>query len=150
MLPDSSAFRYAVFLLPKSKTGNNRVVRFTNPLAISAVCRLRSLLSVTPDWRLPSLSNFNKCLKKALDFLGLQEVDITSHGFRRGGATNDYVDGRSISEIMEAGGWKTRSSLEHYITLSQFLLAEVPRCTNTLSMLANNDPYRYLNLQQNV
>jgi len=137
----------AAILLLWTKTGRNKVVQLHNPIAIMVVEKLKSLLNARTTWTFPTVITFNKGIKRDLRLLGLQDIDLTSHCFRRGGATFDFINGMRIEDIMINGRWKSYESLEHYLQVAKVLLLSLPDRSVEILNYCNQHPLEVLRLQ---
>ena len=134
---------FASILLPRTKTGPNKVALVKDPLGIKVLCRLKTLLSNHSTW--PSVWTFNSALARRVRLLGL-DLNLTSHCFRRGSAVADYMNGVPIRTIMEDGRWASQRSLRRYLEISRFLIVRYPQCTHPVFLAARATPLRMLQL----
>ncbi len=85
-----------------------------------------------------SLSLMRKCLRIALNSLGLSDLSLTLGGFRPGGASHLFQESRNVPAIQFLGRWKQPGSLTHYLQEAMSLLVQ---CNASTEASAN---MRYL------
>jgi hypothetical protein len=61
-------------------------------------------------------------LRDVATTLGLGHIPYVPHSFRHGGATCDYLRGRSINDIMFRGRWAALESAARYVQTARALL----------------------------
>lgn len=110
--------------LPVTKTGLNQWVSLQNPSvahALHSYLRARSFRSselvfpFTPH-------QYRQLLRSVALTLGVSHVPYVPHSLRHGGATSDFLRGRTIEHIMFRGRWKSMESARRYIQTGRALL----------------------------
>ena len=119
-----SAHRSMALRLAVTKTGANQWVSIDSK-QVAAVLRryLASFPFLADSEVFPfSPSSFRNLLHQVSSSLGLGHVPYVPHSFRHGGATRDFLMGRSIEQIMFRGRWVSMESARRYIQTSRALL----------------------------
>lgn len=107
----------AVLLLGKTKRGIDDRVVFTHSHTLAWLLRYRKLYyqQGQPFVRGISYSKFRYWLRKLSLVLGLAPLNLTSHSFRRGGASTMLQNGVPVSNIAVHGRWAGESSCREYL-----------------------------------
>ena len=119
-----SAHATMALRLPVTKTGENQWVSLQNQSVAQALHRYlharsfhsRELLfSFTPH-------QYRQLLRSVAFTLGVGHIPYVPHSLRHGGATSDFLHGRTIEQIMFRGRWKSMESARRYIQTGRALL----------------------------
>eukprot|EP00899_Mesostigma_viride_P020872 jgi/Mesvir1/28787/Mv25579-RA.1 len=68
---------------------------------------------------------FRRIWQAASQALGVAQI-FTIHGLRHGGATHDFLAGRSMGDIQGRGRWLSSSTVAHYVGLHRSLEVQLP------------------------
>ncbi len=71
-----------------------------------------------------SLSLMRKCLRIALNSLGLSDVSLTLGGFRPGTTSHLFQVSRKVPAIQLLGRWKQPGGLTHHLQEAMSLLVQ--------------------------
>ena len=107
-----------------TKTGRNQWVSLANQ-HVAAVLRhyLLAFPFMSDDRIFPfSPSAFRSLLHEVSGSVGLGHIPYVPHSFRHGGATCDFLRGRTINDIMFRGRWMALESAARYIQTARALL----------------------------
>jgi len=69
-------------------------------------------------------------IRKISTLLGFAELRLTSHSFRRGGASHLLDQGWAIADIMQFGRWASMSSAQEYLRIGSVYML---RCSKLFS-----------------
>lgn len=103
----------------KAKTGQNQFVAVRDPLVAAVLRRYLAGRTSGPVFPL-NYDSYRACLDAACK--ALQLPHLTAHSFRRGGATQDYLDGKPIDYVQDRGRWKVRETCKLYVDMARALL----------------------------
>lgn len=147
ILPSSvtmgSAFSGMALQLATTKTGDHQFVTVTDErvmvllLAVYAQaqsCGRSHLFAFSPD-------EFRKCMHKVSAVLGLSHLRFVPHSLRHGGATRDFLLGKSLEFVLHRGRWASMASARHYIQAGRALLSQTvipPRWSSLGAALTEN------------
>ena len=116
---------HGVIALPKTKTGLNQ----------SILMRKGPWLALTRSlWRRRKGSNklvnltassYRNLFRRALASLGVQPGTFTPHSLRHGGATDDFIQGIPMADIIVRGRWAFAKNASRYIQQGRALLLRV-------------------------
>ena len=127
--------------LPLTKTGRNQWVSLLDS-AVAAILQhwvsRRSRTAADTDLVFPfSPDHFRQLLRRACAVTGVGHIAYVPHSFRHGGATDAYLHGATIEQIMERGRWKAMESAKRYIQTGRVLLANqrLPQAVTDLGLL---------------
>jgi len=114
--------------LARTKTGVNQSVSITNRHVqelILAWLHHDSHRTSSSDLVFPfTPSHFRHLLHSTVSALGLSPTPYVPHSLRHGGATHDFMQGRSIEQIMFRGRWKAMEPARRYIQQGRAMLAQ--------------------------
>ena len=138
-----------VLRLPKTKRGINQSVKIRGLLLHTW---LQRLVEEEPDS--PRLFNFSlqywrKCMARTRRELGLQDLVITPHSLRYGGATHDALLNKThVQDIQQRGRWANLKSLRRYLQEGEVALLNTNLSAKTAGLLEeiNADVAYYFNL----
>lgn len=119
----------------KAKTGKNQFVTIRSVLVARVLRRWIGNRTGGPVFGL-TYDSYRSHLEAACTTLGLPH--LTAHSFRRGGATQDYLDGKPIEYVQERGRWKSRQTCQSYVDTARALivhLATAPAVTEWLASI---------------
>lgn len=111
--------------LEKTKTGTNQSVIITDPNVWKI---LEIHLSRCPESTKKIFSGISgimvlHMMKRASYQIGLPHtIEFTPHCLRHGGATHDFIQGKSLTDIVYRGRWACSKSAENYIQTGRSLL----------------------------
>lgn len=111
--------------LASGKTGKNQWVELRRPFVariLRAYCRRRLTAGHTRLFSL-SYNDYLDQLHRASSALGLPS--LSPHSLRRGGATQDRLDGRSFDYIQTRGRWASLRTCKNYIDTARAFLVTV-------------------------
>ena len=76
----------------------------------------------------PTLRQFRRMLRIALDALGLREIALSISSLRPGGASQIFAETRNVPAIQFLGRWRNAQSLHHYIqeSMAAMVMFTVP------------------------
>jgi len=139
-----------------TKTGRNQWVSLGNQQVATVLQHyLRAFPFMTDDLIFPfSPQSFRDLLRQVSVALGVGDIPYVPHSFRHGGATCDFLRGRSITDIMFRGRWAALESATRYIQtarallilqripsrLNQYGLALSPHLADTMQLLLEAVP----------
>lgn len=101
-----------------TKTGRNQAVTLQNENVATVLQRYMISLGDVPSTSriFPfSPARLRTLLRTVAVSHGLGAIPYVPHSLRHGGATTDYLRGRSIEQIMQHGRWKSMESAQRYI-----------------------------------
>ena len=139
-----SAYTRAAIRLARTKTGRNQFVTLNNH-DVSRLLHLQCL--VRPSTR--SLvfgftrNGYRAVFQRCLDALGLGSIGYTPHSLRHGGATRDFLLGKSIDDILFRGRWEANKSAKTYVQSARALLLQVqiPQQIHQTGLILSNNLY---------
>jgi integrase len=110
--------------LAKAKTGLNQSVSVENEQVQRTLhAYLLAYPFLEKDRIFPfSPSSFRTLIREVASALGLGDIPYVPHSFRHGGATNHFLRGASIEQIMYRGRWVALESARRYIQTARALL----------------------------
>jgi integrase len=112
-----------VLALGKTKRGLDEKVVFAHPSTVSWFWQYRSRFgSRHKSVCNISYSKFRYWLNKLSKTLGLEELHLTSHSFRRGGASTLLHYGVPLGNIAVQGRWASESSCRDYLRRGELFL----------------------------
>jgi hypothetical protein len=117
----SSTRRGMSIRLRVTKTGLNKWVDVRNPVVARCIEVLKK--GKAPEDFIFGCAprRFRKVFKESCAALGLSP-DYVPHSLRHGGATDDFLRGFTIEQIMVFGRWASSASARHYIQSGRSLL----------------------------
>ena len=110
--------------LRSTKTGKNQHVTVSDPLVAAVLTALiqredarRSFRSHGRDYELFDFTTreFRIAFLRTLVTLDMGHLGFNTHSLRHGGATHDYLAGRSIESVLLRGRWASTKSARIYI-----------------------------------
>ena len=122
-----------IITLSRSKRGVNEKVTIHNAEAIAWLQHyVKSLLpksgkckgAYSDTLAGTSYSKFRYWLVKLQSLLGISALALTSHSFRRGGASTLLADGWSMANIAIMGRWASESSCRLYVRQGEMFLVK--------------------------
>ena len=116
---------HGVIALPKTKTGLNQsiLIREGPWLALTrSLWRRRKGDSKLVNM---SASSYRNIFRRALATLGVQPGTFTPHSLRHGGATDDFIQGIPMADIIVRGRWAFAKNASRYIQQGRALLLRV-------------------------
>ena len=119
-----SAYTGMVVRLAKAKTGLNQSVSVGRPQVQAALHQyLLSYPFLAGHRVFPfQASSFRTLIHQVAASLGLSDIPYVPHSFRHGGATDHFLRGATIEQIMYRGRWAALESTRRYIQTSRALL----------------------------
>jgi len=147
--PRSKVYQHVAILAAAEETGTTSktgikdvsvLMDLPRQRAVGAILLRYALLRVTPKGSLVSMWDFDyaqlrTALMKTIAELGVDNLGITLHSCRHGGASHDRAtNSRSLRDIQARGFWKQSSSVQRYekharlgLQISAIRLASRPR-----------------------
>ena len=116
--------RSAVLVLGRTKRGLHDKVVLTHPGAISWLQKFRQVFRANVGDRVANISysKFRYWMAKLTAMLHLSHMALTSHSFRRGGASTLLQLGLPLADIAVQGRWASESSCRDYLRGGDLLL----------------------------
>jgi len=116
-----------VALLGRTKRGAEQKVLFEEPSTVAWLEHYILRYPVEPGDKICPVSypRLQRWLQKAADALGFGAVHWTSHGLRRGGATELLSRGVPLSDIMLFGRWLSDRSAREYLRRGEVSLTRL-------------------------
>ena len=149
LFPNLNQGLCGVLRLPKTKRGINQSVKIRGVLLHTWLHRLLDESPTSPRLFNFSLQYWRKCMASARRKLDLQELVITPHSLRYGGATHDALLNKTpIQDIQQRGRWANLKSLRRYIQEGELTLLNTrlpPKASQMFEDIAANLNY-YFNL----
>lgn len=134
-----AAYTGMALRLAVTKTGPNQSVTIEDPQVQSILFHYLNAYPFLDRERIFPFSPgaFRRLLRDVSVTLHLGHIPYVPHSLRHGGATRDYLRGRSIEQIMYRGRWVSMESARRYIQTSRALLIllEIPRDTGETALL---------------
>ena len=125
--------------LPITKTGRNQWVSIQRSSVAQVLLHyLRSRPFRSTDLIFPfTPTQFRRLIRSVSLTLGVGHTPYVPHSFRHGGATCDYLSGRTIEQIMFHGRWKSMESARRYIQAGRAILVtcDVPPSLHTTGLV---------------
>jgi hypothetical protein len=120
-----AASAHVALRLAVTKTGRNQWVSVQAPDVAWLLCSyLRSKPFAPSDLLFPfPPASFRSLLRTVASSLGVGHLGFVPHSLRHGGATADFLRGRTIEQIMFRGRWESAKSARRYIQSGPALLA---------------------------
>lgn len=111
-----------------TKTGLNQWVSMQNDDIAKVLLQYVRSRSFAPTDRIFPFTphRLRALLRSVSSAHGLGSTPFVPHSFRHGGATNDYLRGRTIEQIMYHGRWKSMESARRYIQQGRSMMISVP------------------------
>ena len=112
-----------VLCLGRTKRGLEEKVVFAHPGAVAWFQRYRSRFGRKHS-RICNISysKFRYWLNKLSKTLGIADLHLTSHSFRRGGASTLLHQGAPLGNIAVQGRWASESSCREYLRRGELFL----------------------------
>lgn len=134
-----SAHATMAIRLPITKTGRNQWVSIQRSSVAQVFLQyLRSRPFRPTDLVFPfTPTQFRRLIHSVSLTLGVGHIPYVPHSFRHGGATCDYLSGRTIEQIMFHGRWKSMESARRYIQAGRAILVtcDVPLSLHTTGLV---------------
>ena len=114
-----------VLLLGRTKRGLEQRVLLSHPATVAWMRRFMMMFAckdVDAHFTGCSYNRLARWLQKACDALGFGGVRWTSHGLRRGGATELMMQGMSLPDIMLRGRWLSERSCREYLRRGEVMM----------------------------
>ena len=114
-----------VLLLGRTKRGLEQRVLLSHPATVAWVRRFMQTFAckdVDAYFTNCSHNRLARWLQKACEALGFGGVHWTSHGLRRGGATELMLQGMSLPDIMLRGRWLSERSCREYLRRGEVMM----------------------------
>lgn len=148
----SNVFRdcCAALRLRQTKTGSDQWVTVTNRGVASLLFDLTRGLSAERRVFPFSTMAFRHTFVRSCVSLGLGASGYVPHSLRHGGATELFLGGARVEDIMLRGRWASTKSARHYIQAGPALLlsVSVPPDVAGVAALFARDPFRFIALAQ--
>lgn len=113
-----------------TKTGENQSVELQHPLVHAVLLHYLQSYSFRDYERIFPFSpdSFRLTMRAVATTLGVGDVPYVPHSLRHGGATFDYLRGRSVEQIMFRGRWASLKSAKRYVQTcrAQLIMQRVP------------------------
>ncbi|MDR3549717.1 MAG: hypothetical protein P4M11_15835 [Candidatus Pacebacteria bacterium] len=112
--------------LRNTKTGPNKWVSVASPQVAAALSDYLASSAITGDeFAFPfSPSRYRILLRSVCVELGIGSLGIVPHSLRHGGATRDFMLGRTIEQIQHRGRWASMKSAGRYVQQGPALLLQ--------------------------
>ena len=106
-----------VLILGRTKRGIDQKVVLTHKAVVRWLCTFHSLYCGKPSSRVcdASYSKFRYWLPRLCKALHVADLDLTSHSFRRGGASTLLHQGMPVADIAVHGRWASERSCREYL-----------------------------------
>jgi integrase len=106
-----------ILMLGRTKRGLEERVVINHDIVISWLRAFLKARSLKPDDSLLSLSygKFSYWLNKLTRLLHCEHLKLSSHSFRRGGASTLFNEGMGLMDVAAHGRWASESSCREYI-----------------------------------
>jgi len=136
-----SAYTGMALRLSVTKTGPNQSVTLAKPQVQTVLLHYLGAYPFLAHQRIFPFSpdSFRLLLKQVSDALGVGHIPYVPHSLRHGGATYDYLRGRTVEQIMFRGRWVAMESARRYIQTSRALLIMLqipPQLGHTAAVVA--------------
>lgn len=113
-----------ILLLGKTKRGIDQKVVLAHPMTVSWLQQYKRLFFTSGRVKVCPLSysKLRYWLPRLCQSLRLQHLALTSHSFRRGGASTLLHQGMAIADIAVQGRWASESSCRDYLRRGEMFL----------------------------
>jgi hypothetical protein len=115
-----------VLFLGQTKRGLEDKVVIGNPWAVAWIKQFvgkhRTMLAPLDRIVGCSYNTMQRWMRRAFQALGFEGDDWTSHGLRRGGATDLYMSGMPLTDLMLFGRWLAPRSCREYLRKGEVAL----------------------------
>ncbi|KAI0557893.1 DNA breaking-rejoining enzyme [Gracilaria domingensis] len=119
-----------------AKTGPLQFTPIYDENIVSVVRRLQTMLqSKVGKMFSITYATYAKHLREACNFFGLDDLKMSTHLARVGGALHSFMSGKPIADITIVGRWNSRSSLRHYLTTGRSWLLRIKLSADQESLL---------------
>ncbi len=133
--------------LPRTKTGSDQSVIIRNGFLWQLmIIELQNIPTASTTLFTLSYSHVRQLLGCALEDLGLEQLCLSPHSFRHGGASEDHLSGTPLADIIQRGRWKRQQTAEYYIQSGRALLlgTQVPRNVRECGERLSTNPHLIL------
>ncbi len=123
ILPNTHSGGAGFLYLQQTKTGINQSAKITDPVFWELMRLYLARTQVNGNAGHGFLfnaelrrlgTNISAQLSRRCRIMGV-DCKITAHSLRHGAATDDFINGRSVADIMEMGRWRSTNTLTRYL-----------------------------------